>query len=97
MIRDKKRLSEKTIFKSPHGTAEKTADAALLTKSEARYRGFIENLSVMFYAAEPCPPYSPIYISPAFAQFGYPLEEWSESLDLWTRILHPEDRDWVLE
>ncbi len=67
-----------------------------LRESEAKYRGFIENLAVMFYAAEPQPPYSPIYTSPAFAQFGYPLAEWNQSSDLWTRILHPEDREWVL-
>jgi hypothetical protein len=54
-----------------------------LRQSEAKYRGFIENLSVMFYAAEPRPPYSPIYISPAFKQFGYPLEEWRDNPDLW--------------
>jgi len=97
MKREKKRPSEKSTVQSLRKTTRKADDVGALRESEAKYRGFIENLSVMFYAAEPFPPYSPTYISPAFAQFGYPLEEWSESADFWTRVLHPEDRDWVLE
>ena len=97
MNRKKKLRSEKPIDESFCETARKTTDFAVLIESEAKYRGFIENLSVMFYTAEPHPPYAPIYISPAFAQFGYPLADWNEKSDLWTRILHPEDREWVLE
>lgn len=75
---------------------EKTDDISQLRESEAKYRGFIENLPVMFYAAEPRAPYSPIYISPAFERFGYPLEKWYESADFWVRALHADDREWVL-
>ncbi len=71
-------------------------DFGAVLESEAKYRGFIENLSVMFYAVEPLPPYAPIYISPAFEQFGYPLEDWHGNLDLWTRILHDADRERIL-
>lgn len=98
MSQEKKRPSKENAAAARALTHQSPAgDIAGLRESEAKFRGFIENLAVMFYAAEPRPPYSPIYISPAFAQFGYPLEEWRENLDLWVRILHPDDRHWVLE
>ncbi len=66
-------------------------------ESEARYRNLVETLPVMFYAVEPAPPYAPLYLSPSFKSFGYPLEKWHESKDLWMQILHAEDRKWVLD
>jgi len=44
-------------------------------QSDDKFRSFIENLPVLFYAVDPEPPFSPIYVSPAFRIFGYPLEE----------------------
>ncbi len=67
-----------------------------LQENEMIHRNFTESLPVMIYAAEPTPPYSPIYISPAFEALGYPLEEWRSRSDLWYSILHPDDREWVL-
>jgi diguanylate cyclase (GGDEF)-like protein/PAS domain S-box-containing protein len=75
---------------------ENLENLGALQESEAKYRGFIENLPVMFYAAEPVPPFAPLYISPAFETFGYPLEEWRASKDLWLRVLHDDDRERVL-
>lgn len=60
------------------------------------FRGFIENLPVMFYAVEPLPPYTPIYISPAFEVFGYSIEKWMTDADMWVRAIHPQDRDQIL-
>ncbi|MEO5859917.1 MAG: PAS domain S-box protein [Pyrinomonadaceae bacterium] len=65
--------------------------------NENKYRSFIENLPVLFYAVDPTPPYSPIYVSPAFSRFGYPLEDWLRDTEMWVRVIHPEDRDWVFE
>ena len=67
-----------------------------LRESEARYRHLVETLPVMFYSAEPKPPYAPIYLSPSFENFGYPLSQWYETPDMWISILHPEDRKMVL-
>src|SRR5688500_16265648 len=64
---------------------------------EDQYRNFIENLPVLFYAVDPTPPYSPIYVSPAFSRFGYPLEDWLKDPDMWIRVIHRDDRDWVFE
>lgn len=65
--------------------------------SENQYRSFIENLPVLFYAVDPSPPYSPIYVSPAFARFGYPVEDWFSDPEMWIRVIHPDDREWVFE
>jgi diguanylate cyclase (GGDEF)-like protein/PAS domain S-box-containing protein len=61
------------------------------------FRSFIENLPVMFYAVEAAPPHTPIYISPSFKHFGYPLKDWLTRWDIWDRVIHPEDKDRVLE
>ncbi len=65
--------------------------------NEDQYRGFIENLPVLFYAVDPAPPYTPIYVSPAFRRFGYPMQDWLQDPDMWLKVLHPEDRDWVFK
>ncbi len=65
--------------------------------AESQYRTFIENLPVLFYAVSPEPPHSPIHISPAFELFGYPIEEWMTNADIWLRVIHEDDRGWVME
>jgi diguanylate cyclase (GGDEF)-like protein/PAS domain S-box-containing protein len=60
------------------------------------FKSFIENLPVMFYAVAPEPPHTPIYISPTFERFGYPISDWLTDSDIWDRIIHPDDRDTVL-
>ena len=61
------------------------------------FQSFIENLPVMFYAVEPTPPHTPIYISPTFEAFGYTLDEWFNESGIWDRVIHPDDRQHVLE
>ncbi|MEO7539323.1 MAG: PAS domain-containing protein, partial [Pyrinomonadaceae bacterium] len=62
-----------------------------------RFRTFIENLPVMFYAVAPTPPHTPIYISPTFEIFGYSLDDWMNDPNIWDRIIHPDDRLNVLD
>ena len=64
-------------------------------QSDDKFRSFIENLPVLFYAVDPEPPFSPIYVSPAFRIFGYPLEEWLADPNIWLRVIHKDDQDWV--
>ena len=92
----------KTSNKKPTFTTSKTSgvnhlNLSDLYQSEAWFRGFIENLPVMFYAAEPVPPYAPIYVSPAFERLGYPLEDWCGNSDTWVNAVHPDDRERVLQ
>src|SRR5215213_7803259 len=67
------------------------------TPTDDQYRSFIENLPVLFYAVKPDPPYAPIYVSPAFAEFGYPLDAWTTEADIWLKVIHKDDRPWVFD
>lgn len=66
------------------------------TTPDATFRSFIENLPVMFYAVTPTAPHRPIYISPTFESFGYPLDEWLNDSDIWDKVIHADDRERVL-
>lgn len=83
--------------KNSHAALPVNRDTAIDPQSDSQYRGFIENLPVLFYAVSPDPPYSPIYISPAFEIFGYAIEDWMTNGDMWVRVIHADDRDWVME
>ena len=63
---------------------------------ESTFRGFIENLPVMFYAVDPTSPHKPIYISKTFERFGYPFDDWVTDQDIWARVIHEDDRDEIL-
>ncbi len=73
------------------------SDISELDATESKYRSFIENLPVLFYAVRPDPPYSPIYVSPAFEMFGYPLDEWLTNPEIWISVIHEDDRKAVFE
>jgi len=60
------------------------------------YRTLIENLPVMCYLAEPTPPFAPIFTSSALETFGYTLDEWRTSADVWLNAIHPDDRERVI-
>ena len=64
---------------------------------DSMFRGFIENLPVLFYALAPDPPYSPLYVSPAFERFGYELSLWRNDPDIWLKVIHPDDQKWVFD
>jgi diguanylate cyclase (GGDEF)-like protein/PAS domain S-box-containing protein len=75
----------------------KTSNDALGSKPcEATFQTFIENLPVMFYAVSPTAPHRPLYISPSFENFGYPLDRWLSDPDIWDTVIHPDDRERVL-
>ena len=59
------------------------------------FRELVEDLPVMVYAVQAMPPYSPIYVSPAFKSFGYRLDEWIDNADIWLKVIHPDDQDRV--
>jgi PAS domain S-box-containing protein len=64
-----------------------------LRKSETRFRHLIETLPLVVYEAEAEPPYATIYVSPKIEEFGYSLDEWFGKSNLWTKIIHPDDRE----
>ncbi len=63
---------------------------------DSAFRGFIENLPLIFYAVEPESPHTPIYISATVEKFGYPFEDWMIVPNMWVRVIHEQDRDRVL-
>ncbi|HTH50391.1 MAG TPA: PAS domain S-box protein, partial [Pyrinomonadaceae bacterium] len=64
---------------------------------DAPFRAYIENLPVMFYAVTPTQPHKPLYISPSFECFGYPLNDWLTDPDIWDRVIHPDHKVDVLD
>ena len=68
-----------------------------VTPDDLQFRSFIENLPVLFYAVDPKPPYSPLYVSPAFVRFGYPIEDWLADPEMWVRVIHEDDRERVFD
>lgn len=89
-------INAQLLERSVRYSFEHSQTLQALRESESRYRSLVEKLPVMFYAAEPNPPYAPIYLSPSFENFGYPLRHWYETPDFWVNVIHPEDRERVL-
>jgi diguanylate cyclase (GGDEF)-like protein/PAS domain S-box-containing protein len=62
-----------------------------------RYRTLIEQLPLVVYVDALDSISSNIFTSPQIEPLlGYSVEEWKNEADLFTRLLHPEDRDRVL-
>ena len=67
------------------------------TEAEARYRKLVEEMPLALYIDRPDERAASIYTSPMIVpMFGYPAEAW-ESDDFFPTILHPEDRERVLQ
>ena len=76
---------------------KRSADASpSLAEVEAMYGTLVDALPAVVYVAEPVPPYATIYVSRGIERLGYGFDEWLARPDSWVRILHEEDRDWVL-
>ena len=71
-------------------------DSGILSVPNCAFRGFIENLPVLFYAVEPYSPHRPLYISRTVEKFGYPHEQWLTDPNIWLTVIHEEDRDRIL-
>jgi PAS domain S-box-containing protein len=83
-------------------------DVSAAKEAETRFRRLAEELPLVTYIdaapgtatwredAVPSVAGEALYVSPQVQDlFGYPPEAWTDNL-LWERILHPDDRDWVL-
>jgi PAS domain S-box-containing protein len=77
-------------------TARKRTEEALQT-SEASNRRLVENLPVVVYTNAVGDTSSTLYVSPQIKDLvGYTPEEWLADPKLWSKTLHPEDRQRVL-
>ncbi len=77
-------------------TARKEAEFAL-RDSEERYRALVERLPGVVFLDTPDNPDHTFYISPRIKDLlGYSQEEWISYIS-WSDLIHPEDRDRVLD
>ncbi len=68
-----------------------------LRQAEAKYRTLVEKIPAIIYTAEFGETAPWLYVSPQIeAILGFTPEEWMVRPNLWSRRLHPEDRDRVL-
>jgi PAS domain S-box-containing protein len=75
---------------------ELAAQRRRVSELEERYRGMIDRLDAIFWEADAVT-FEFTYVSPrAEALLGYPLSRWLGEPRFWEKILHPEDREWVI-
>ncbi|HEX2069827.1 MAG TPA: ATP-binding protein [Actinomycetota bacterium] len=69
-----------------------------LHETEARYQTLVEQVPAIIYTESVGEPGGMMFISPQVeALLGYSPEEWLGQPDLWIEVLHPEDRDRVIQ
>jgi PAS domain S-box-containing protein len=77
-------------------TGRKEAETRLRA-AEERYRALVENLPLVTYIDHADETHHSVYISPQIeTSLGYPREAWKDD-EFFPSVLHPEDREWVLE
>ena len=78
-------------------TARKRAEEAL-QESEAKFRRLVAHLPTVVYVNAVGDASSTLYISPQItALVGYTPQEWLDDPKLWSKTVHPEDRQEVLK
>ena len=65
-----------------------------LRASEARFRALVERSPAVVYEVGLDDERRTLYVSPQVeALFGYSRQEWLDQPDIWTELLHPDDRE----
>jgi len=74
-------------------TARVEAEQAKST-SAIQYEALLENLPAVVYEMDPDDDRRTRYVNRKIEELlGYTMEEWLEQPDLWTEVLHPDDRE----
>jgi PAS domain S-box-containing protein len=74
-------------------TEQKRAEDELRA-SETRHRLLVEQVPAVVYEMDQDDERRTLYVSPQVeALFGYSRQEWLEQPDIWTELLHPDDRE----
>ena len=81
-----------------HGVVLDVTDSKLaeeaLQRSNARFRALVEQSPAVVYEMSLDDERQTLYVSPQVeALFGYSRQEWLDQPDIWTELLHPEDRE----
>src|SRR5207249_1415286 len=78
--------------------AEREEELRLLWEAEEKYRVLVEQIPVVTYIDAVDARSSTVYISPQVDEMvGYGPDAWTSDPHLWAKLLHPDDRDRVLE
>jgi PAS domain S-box-containing protein len=68
-----------------------------LAEAEARFRTLVEQVPAVIYIDANDEVSSAIYMSPQVEEMlGYTPEEWLDDPELWVKVIHLDDREWVL-
>jgi len=68
-----------------------------LRQAEQQYRLLVEQIHAVIYLDRDDETNSTLYISPQIKSLvGYTAQEWTEDPALWSKLLHPDDRERVL-
>ena len=74
------------------------AAQAALEEAEARFRRLVEQVPAVTYICEYDEAVSIRYISPQIeALTGFAPARWTQDPQFWTAVVHPEDREWVID
>ena len=66
-------------------------------QAEARYRALLDALPFVAWLTKPLPDGDTLYVSPAIEELaGYPAGDWHSRLDVYSRHVHPDDRERLL-
>jgi PAS domain S-box-containing protein len=68
-----------------------------LKEREKGYRDLAEQSPAIIYQATIDSESKTTYISPRVSELGYSPQEWIDTHDLWLKLVHPEDVEWVLK
>jgi PAS domain S-box-containing protein/putative nucleotidyltransferase with HDIG domain len=69
-----------------------------LRVAEARYRALVEQIPAIVYTDSAEQIGRTQYISPQIkTMLGYEPDDWSKNNELWTKVIHPDDRERVME
>jgi PAS domain S-box-containing protein len=83
------------VFFSAIGTARR--QNRRLSAAESQYRSLVEQVPVVVYMDAVDDISTALYVSPRYEQLlGYTAAERLSDPELWSRCLHPADREWVL-
>jgi two-component system, NtrC family, sensor kinase len=96
-VRDDAGALRYTVAQVQDVTDRKSA-ARALEESTARYRALVEHLPMAIFSWGLDPSEGATYVSPQIeAMLGYSVDDWYSRQGLFEDILHPDDRDAVLE
>ncbi|MEK6758186.1 MAG: HD domain-containing phosphohydrolase [Deltaproteobacteria bacterium] len=88
-------VEERTVGLQKEIQEREIAHEALLA-SEVNYRNLTEGLSEVIYSANPNT-MSPTYVNKAVENvYGYTVDEWLKTPNIWEQTIHPDDREMVI-